>query len=82
VTIGQVAIYALGKDRFRITWPGGEREVEGTSRRALSRTNWQPERPTPRIDRSALIEFASSLAGAMCGQRLGCWALAEPTLML
>jgi len=28
LTIGEVGVYALGKDRFRIVWPGGEREVE------------------------------------------------------
>jgi len=28
-TIREVAVYALGKDRSRITWPGGEREIEG-----------------------------------------------------
>jgi hypothetical protein len=26
---GEVTVFALGGDRFRITWPGSEREVEG-----------------------------------------------------
>ena len=29
MTIGEVAVTALGKNRFRTTWPDGEREVEG-----------------------------------------------------
>ena len=29
LTIGEVGVYALGQDRFRVVWPGGEREVEG-----------------------------------------------------
>jgi hypothetical protein len=29
LTIGEVAVYALGQDRFRLVWPDGEREVEG-----------------------------------------------------
>ena len=29
MTIGEVGVYALGQDRFRIVWPAGEREVEG-----------------------------------------------------
>ena len=28
LTIGEVSLFALADDRFRITWPGGEREVE------------------------------------------------------
>jgi hypothetical protein len=29
LTIGEVGAFALGGDRFRITWPDGEREIEG-----------------------------------------------------
>jgi hypothetical protein len=29
LTIGEVAVYALGHDRFRLVWPDGKREVEG-----------------------------------------------------
>ena len=30
LTIGEVAVHAVGgPDRYRITWPGGEREVVG-----------------------------------------------------
>jgi hypothetical protein len=31
LTIGEVAVYALGHERFRLVWPGGEREGEGYS---------------------------------------------------
>jgi len=31
LTIGEVEVYALGQDRFRVFWPDGEREVEGYS---------------------------------------------------
>ena len=33
--VGEVGVYALGEDRFRLVWPDGEREVEGfeTARR-------------------------------------------------
>jgi len=27
--VGEVGVYALGEDRFRLVWPGSEREVEG-----------------------------------------------------
>jgi len=29
LSVGEIAVYALEGDRFRITWPEGEREVEG-----------------------------------------------------
>jgi hypothetical protein len=29
LSIREVGVFALGDDHFRITWPGGEREVEG-----------------------------------------------------
>jgi hypothetical protein len=29
LTVGEVAVYALGEDRYRLTAPEGEREVEG-----------------------------------------------------
>ncbi len=29
LSLGEVAVYALGEDRFRLVAPGGEREVEG-----------------------------------------------------
>ena len=29
MTIGEVGVYALGQDSFRVVWPGGEREVDG-----------------------------------------------------
>ena len=29
LTAGEVSVFALGEDRFRITWLGGEGEVEG-----------------------------------------------------
>lgn len=32
LTIGEVSVFALGDDRFRITWPDGERQVEGFER--------------------------------------------------
>jgi hypothetical protein len=29
LSVGEVAVYALGENRFRLLWPDGEREVEG-----------------------------------------------------
>jgi hypothetical protein len=29
LSVGAVAVYALGEDRFRLVAPGGERDVEG-----------------------------------------------------
>jgi hypothetical protein len=29
LSVGEVAVYALGEDRFRLIAPDGEREVEG-----------------------------------------------------
>ena len=29
LSVGEVAVYALGKDHFRVVLPNGEREVEG-----------------------------------------------------
>ena len=29
LSVGEVAVYALGQDRFVLVWPDGEREVEG-----------------------------------------------------
>ena len=31
MTIGEVAVFALGGDRFGVAWPDGERDVEGVS---------------------------------------------------
>jgi len=29
LSVGEVAVFALGGDRYRIVWPRGERQVEG-----------------------------------------------------